>query len=93
MKAIWNNKVIAESDNTLQIEGNHYFPVSTLTMELLEDSQTHTGCHWKGTANYYDVVVDGKVNKDACWYYPDPSYAAENIRDHVAFWRGVEIVE
>ena len=93
MKAIWNNKVIAESDNTLQIEGMHYFPVSAVTKKLLEDSQTHTDCHWKGRASYYNVVIDGKVNKDAAWYYPDPSNAAENIRDHVAFWRGVEIVE
>ena len=91
MKAIWNNRVIAESENTLQIEGNHYFPLESVNRELLEDSQTHTACHWKGTASYYDVKVDGQVNKDAAWFYPEPSNAADKIKDHIAFWRGVEV--
>ena len=93
MKAIWNNMVIAESDDTLQIEGNHYFPVNSVKKDLLVDSQTHTVCHWKGTASYYNVVVEGQENKDAAWYYPEPSYAAEKIKDHIAFWRGVEVIE
>lgn len=93
MKAIWNNKIIAESEATLQLEGNHYFPVETVRKDLIEESQTHTFCHWKGTASYYNIKVEGEINPDAAWYYPDPYYAAENIRDHVAFWKGVEIVE
>ena len=93
MKAIWNNMVIAESDDTLQIEGNHHFPVNSVKKDLLVDSQTHTVCHWKGTASYYNVVVEGQENKDAAWYYPEPSYAAEKIKDHIAFWRGVEVIE
>ena len=93
MKAIWNNRVIAESKETLQLEGNHYFPDDSVSKEFLKDSQTHTGCHWKGTASYYDVQVDDKLNKDAAWYYPDPSFAAENIKNHIAFWHGVEVKE
>ena len=85
--------VIAESDDTLQIEGNHYFPVNSVKKDLLVDSQTHTVCHWKGTASYYNVVVEGQENKDAAWYYPEPSYAAEKIKDHIAFWHGVEVIE
>ncbi|HEC42045.1 MAG TPA: DUF427 domain-containing protein [Bacteroides sp.] len=93
MKAIWNNRVIAESKETLQLEGNHYFPVDSVSKEFLKNSQTHTDCHWKGTASYYDVQVDDKLNKDAAWYYPDPSFAAEKIKDHIAFWHGVEVKE
>ena len=93
MKAIWNNRIIAESDNTLQIEGNHYFPLDSVNRELMEDSQTHTFCHWKGTASYYNLRIDGQVNKDAAWYYAEPSYAADKIKDHIAFWRGVEVTE
>jgi uncharacterized protein (DUF427 family) len=92
MKAIWNGKVIAESNSTVQVEGNHYFPEESVNKKFLKDSQTHTVCSWKGTASYYNLEVDGKQNKDAAWYYADPSSAARNIKDHVAFWKGVEIV-
>jgi len=90
MKAIWNGKVLADSDKTLYIEGNHYFPPETVNRELLEDSTTHTICPWKGKASYYHVKVDGKVNKNAAWYYPEPKYAAEKLKDYIAFWHGVE---
>ena len=90
MKAIWNGKVLADSDKTLYIEGNHYFPPETVKRELLEDSTTHTICPWKGKASYYHVKVDGKVNKNAAWYYPEPKYAAEKLKDYIAFWHGVE---
>ena len=93
MKAIWNNQVIAESNDTINIEGNHYFPVDSMNKEFLKDSETHTVCHWKGTASYYDIKVNGKVNQDAAWFYPEPSNLAEGIKDHVAFWRGVEITQ
>ena len=93
MKAIWNNKVIAESDETVIVEGNHYFPEDKVRKDLLTDSDTHTVCPWKGTASYYNVVVDGEENRDAAWYYPDPSDAARDIRDHIAFWHGVQVVE
>jgi uncharacterized protein (DUF427 family) len=91
MKAIWNGKVIAESDQTINIEGNQYFPTESVKKEFLTSSETHTVCHWKGTASYYDVTVDGQPNKDAAWYYPDPSAKADKIKDYVAFWRGVEV--
>ena len=91
MKAIWNGKVIAKSDQTINIEGNQYFPAGSVKKEFLTNSETHTVCHWKGTASYYDVTVDGKTNKDAAWYYPDPSANADKIKDYVAFWRGVEV--
>jgi uncharacterized protein (DUF427 family) len=91
MKAIWNNIIIAESNKTLNIEGNHYFPIESVNMDLLSNSNTHTVCPWKGTASYYDVVVDGKTNNDAAWYYPTPSSLADKIKDHVAFWKGVEV--
>ena len=90
-KAIWNGTVIAESDRTVMVEGNHYFPPDSVRREYLAQSQTHTRCHWKGLASYYDVVVDGKVNRDGAWYYPDPSNAASQIKDYVAFWHGVKI--
>ena len=92
MKAIWNGKVIAESEDTVIIEGNHYFPKSAIKWEYLDDSQTNTVCPWKGTASYYTVNVDGKSNEDAAWYYPSPSELAKSIKDRVAFWKGVEIV-
>lgn len=92
MKAVWNNKTIAESDNTVVIEGNHYFPLESVAMEFFEPSEMHTTCPWKGEASYYDVVVDGERNKDAAWYYPAPKEEAASIKDHVAFWRGVEVV-
>lgn len=90
-RAIWNGAVIAESDQVEMVEGNVYFPPHTVKREYLQQSQTHTVCGWKGTASYYDLVVDGKANADAAWYYPDPMAAATNIRDHVAFWKGVEV--
>lgn len=89
--ARWNNAVIADSDRCEIVENNRYFPPAAVNAVLLRPSDTHTVCGWKGTASYYDVVVDGKVNKDAAWYYPDPKPAAENIRGHIAFWRGVEV--
>jgi uncharacterized protein (DUF427 family) len=93
MKAIWNNQVIAESNDTKNVEGNQYFPPDAVKKEYLESSASHTVCPWKGTASYYDVVVDGIVNKDAAWYYPEPSEAAKPIKNYIAFWRGVEVVE
>ena len=93
MKAIWKGKVIAESDDTVVIEGNHYFPVSSLNMEYFKSSSTHTICPWKGTASYYTIEVEGDVNADSAWFYPEPSELAKSIKDRVAFWRGVEIVE
>ena len=91
-KAIWNGQVIAESEKYETVEGNVYFPPGSMTKQYFTASNTTTVCPWKGTAHYYNVVVDGKTNADAAWYYPDPSKAAKNIKDHVAFWRGV-IVE
>lgn len=93
MKAIWKGVVIAESDHTVIVEGNHYFPRYALKDEYFDDSATHTVCPWKGTASYFDVVVDGQRNKDAAWYYPTPSSLAEGIKDHVAFWRGVKVTK
>jgi uncharacterized protein (DUF427 family) len=92
MKAIWNGAVIAESDDTVVVEGNHYFPPAALQADLLTDSSTHTVCSWKGTASYFDVVVDGQVNHDAAWYYPSPKDAAAEITGYVAFWKGVQVV-
>jgi uncharacterized protein (DUF427 family) len=91
MKATWNGVVLAESDKTIVIEGNHYFPPETINREYFQDSSTHTTCPWKGEASYYDVVIDGQVNKDAAWYYPAPKPAADEIKDRVSFWRGVEV--
>ncbi|HYR47941.1 MAG TPA: DUF427 domain-containing protein [Candidatus Polarisedimenticolia bacterium] len=90
-QAKWNGAVIADSDETVVVEGNQYFPVEAVVASSLQPSQTHTTCHWKGLASYYDVVVDGKVNADAAWYYPEPSDAAANIKDRVAFWHGVKV--
>ena len=92
MRAIWRGHTIADSDDTVVVEGNHYFPAGAVRRELLHDSDMHTTCPWKGVASYYDVVVDGEVNKDAAWYYPEPKEAASNIQGRVAFWRGVEVV-
>lgn len=91
MKATWNNEVIAESDATVVVEGNHYFPPDSVNKEHLQPSTTHTRCPWKGEASYYDVVVDGETNKDAAWYYPEPRDAAAEIKDRIAFWRGVKV--
>jgi len=90
-RAIWNGAVIAESDDTVVVEGNHYFPRASLHTEYLVSSDRTSVCHWKGTASYYDVVVDGEINPAAAWYYADPSEAAAVIRDRVAFWRGVAV--
>jgi uncharacterized protein (DUF427 family) len=91
MKAIWNNAEIAESAKTVVVEGNHYFPPDTVNRDYFRESSTHTHCPWKGDASYYDVVVNGQVNKDAAWYYPEPKQAAAEIKGHVAFWRGVKV--
>lgn len=92
-KAVWNGQVIAESDVTEMVEGNHYFPPASLKKELFEDSQTTSVCGWKGKANYYTVNVGGERNVDAAWYYADPKPDADNIRGYVAFWKGVTIEE
>lgn len=91
MKATWNGAVLAESEKTVVVEGNHYFPVESLNKELFVDSQTHSNCPWKGVASYYSVAVDGKTNADAAWYYPEPKDAAKQIKGHVAFWKGVKV--
>ena len=93
MQAIWNGAVIAESEDTVVVEGNHYFPPQSLHREFLQLSDTQTVCGWKGTASYYTVIVNGKQNPDAAWFYPQPKEAAAQIRDHVAFWRGVDVIE
>lgn len=90
-KAIWQNKVIAESNNTIDLEGNVYFPPEALRKEYFQDSATTSQCPWKGTANYYNVVVGDDVNKDAAWVYRTPKDAAKEIKNHVAFWRGVQV--
>jgi uncharacterized protein (DUF427 family) len=90
-KATWNGTVIAESDDTVVVEGNHYFPAASVRAELLEDSATHTTCPWKGEASYRTIVVDGARNDDAAWFYPAPKEAAAEIKDRFAFWKGVEV--
>jgi uncharacterized protein (DUF427 family) len=92
-KAEWNGTVIAESDDTVVVEGNHYFPPASVRSELLQPSAKTTFCPWKGTASYYSVAVDGEVNADAAWYYREPKDAAAEIKDHVAFWRGVTVTD
>lgn len=93
MKAIWNGKVLAESNETRVIEGNHYFPPESINKEFFKDSDTHTVCPWKGTASYYTVTVDGKDNPDAAWYYPETSELANAIKGYIAFWKGVEVTK
>jgi uncharacterized protein (DUF427 family) len=93
MRAIWNGKTIAQSDNTVVVEGNHYFPRESIVTEYFVDSDTHSVCPWKGTANYMTIDVDGQRNIDAAWYYAEPKEAAKEIANHVAFWRGVQVVE
>lgn len=90
-KAIWKDQVLAESDKTLVVEGNHYFPPAAVRMEYLRPSNTRTDCHWKGSASYYNLEVKGESNPDAAWYYPDPLPAASQIKDHIAFWKGVRV--
>jgi uncharacterized protein (DUF427 family) len=91
MRATWNGAVLAESNDTVVVEGNHYFPASSINREYFADSTTHSTCPWKGEASYYTVNVDGSTNNDAAWYYPRPKDAAKEITDYVAFWRGVEV--
>jgi len=93
MKAIYNGKVLAESQDTIVIENNHYFPEESLNKTYFKDSAKHTTCPWKGEASYFSIEVDGKSNPDAAWYYPEPKDAAKEIKNHVAFWRGVEVVD
>lgn len=93
MKAIWENQVLAESNETIIIENNHYFPTSSLNIQHFQKSDTTTICPWKGTASYYTILVGNKENIDAAWYYPSPKEAASEIIDHVAFWHGVEVIE
>lgn len=93
MKAIWNNTVLAESDKTIVIENNHYFPPDSINKMYFRESNAHTHSPWKGNASYYSLDVNGQVNTDAAWYYPEPSYVAKTIKNHVAFWKGVEIVD
>jgi uncharacterized protein (DUF427 family) len=90
-RAVWNGAVIAESDRTRVVEGNHYFPPESVRRDHLRESATHTTCPWKGLASYYDVVVGNEVNRDAAWYYPETKEAADDIRGWVAFWRGVAV--
>lgn len=92
-RAIWNEAVLAESDHTVRVEGNHYFPPASLNNEFFSASASTYHCFWKGSANYYTITVNGKVNRDAAWYYAHTLPAAENIRNHVAFWKGVRVVE
>jgi len=91
MRATWKGAVLAESDETVVVEGNHYFPAESVNREHFRESETHTVCPWKGEASYYDVVVGGEVNRDAAWYYPRPKDAAKEIENRVAFWRGVKV--
>ena len=93
IRATWNGATIAESDSTVVVEGNHYFRPDAVQRQYLTSSPSRTRCPWKGTASYYTIVVDGKQNRDAAWYYPDPSPAALQIADHIAFWRGVRVQE
>ncbi|HEX8299239.1 MAG TPA: DUF427 domain-containing protein [Rubricoccaceae bacterium] len=91
MKALWNGAILAESDATVVVEGNHYFPTESLVAAHFADSDHHTTCPWKGVASYKTVVVDGRENRDAAWFYPEPKDAAHEIAGHVAFWKGVEV--
>jgi len=93
MRAIWNGRTIAESTETVVVEENHYFPPESVDRTLLRESKRRTTCPWKGEAHYYDILVDGKENRSAAWTYPSPKEAASHIKDHVAFWRGVEILD
>jgi uncharacterized protein (DUF427 family) len=93
MKAIWHGVVLAESDDTIVVEGNYYFPPEAIKREHFRESSTHSTCPWKGRASYYDVLVEDHVNRDAAWYYPEPKPAAQEIANRVAFWRGVAVEE
>jgi len=91
MKATWNDAILAESDQTIEVEGNQYFPPDTINKDYFQESDTHTVCGWKGEASYYNILVKGQLNKDAAWYYPSTKPAADEIRGYVAFWRGVKV--
>ncbi|MCB0280258.1 MAG: DUF427 domain-containing protein [Calditrichaeota bacterium] len=93
MKAIWNDQILAESEDTIVIEGNHYFPPQSIHQAYFEANSNDSFCPWKGTAGYYDVIVDGKRNPDSAWYYADPKEAASEIKGYIAFWRGVQVTE
>lgn len=93
MKAIWNGQIIAESDDTIVVERNHYFPEHSINKEFFAPCETQSVCPWKGTASYYDVVVNGETNRDAAWFYPEPKPEAKHIENYVAFWKGVEVTE
>lgn len=93
MKALWNGAVLAESDRTITVEGNAYFPPESVNKDFLRESAAHTSCPWKGKASYYHVEVAGKTNENAAWYYPQPKHAADMIEGYVAFWRGVEVLD
>lgn len=93
MKAIWNGKILAESNNTEVVEGNHYFPPESINKEYFKESSHSTVCPWKGDASYYHIKVDGETNENAAWYYPAPKDAARQIKDHVAFWHGVKVTK
>jgi len=91
MRAIWNGGILADSDDIVMVEGNAYFPMATLDRSLAKDSATRSTCRWKGVANYFDIVVDGQVNKDAAWFYAEPKKGAEQVAGRVAFWKGVKV--
>ena len=91
MRATWNGEILAESDSTIVIEGNHYFPPAAVNMQHFTPSTTHTTCAWKGIASYWDVVAGDQTNRDAAWYYPEPKEAAKEIAGYIAFWKGVEV--
>ena len=93
MKAIWNNQIIAESDDIINVEGNSYFPIEDVNRSFLKESDTETVCHWKGVASYYSLEVDGVSNPDAAWYYSEPRPLADGIKGRVAFWKGVRVVK
>ncbi len=93
MKAIWKDRVLAQSQETIVVEGNHYFPPEAINKEFFKPSGTHTTCHWKGIASYYNLEVDGEENKDAAWFYPEPKAVAAHIKSYVAFWKGVQVIE
>jgi len=93
MKAIWKNTVIAESDKTVKLEGNHYFPPQAIKKEYFTPTPTQSTCPWKGVASYYTIEIDGQSNKDAAWFYPNPKSEAKEIKDHIAFWKGVKVEE
>ena len=90
-KAIWENTVLAESDRTIEVEGNQYFPPDAINRQFFKPNDHHTACPWKGLASYYDLEVNGKKNASAAWYYPEPKSAAKQIKDYVAFWQGVKV--